>query len=472
MNLPDSEQSYDKRKSMVSAIADLKIDFTYSILNSSKYKGELKDTVMDENILNGLKSLFADNRLNKSEGRSEDHVALRDFEGRYAFSIATEVEDVNVKQCVFAQQFESQVVQGEFDAVIILGVGGSSLGLKLVCQALEASIEKKVEYVIVDNVDSVFLNEVCKRFDLSKCLFIVSSKTFSTLETMTMAKLFKKELCSKMGEGYPWQNNFVAVTANVEKAQEFGIKDNQIFKFWDSISGRFSIWSAIGLPLDLIFGEDTHKELRKGAEKLDAAFYKDISHNNAVLQFAFAQLVNLELFDSKAEAFVAYDSSLEYLTSYLQQLFMESLGKSYTANNQRVDHYTCPLIFGGVGTNDQHSYFQLLHQGKQIVPVTFVEVLRKKEDENNLQKVLNGNMEAQREALFYGRKTTGLSLNKIFLGQKPSTKITLVEMSPCGLGQLMAFFEHVVCSLGVFQGINTFDQWGVELGKEIYNKKN
>ncbi|SFT62749.1 glucose-6-phosphate isomerase [Lishizhenia tianjinensis] len=468
LSMPNKSEIISEHRNV--SIADIELDFSLSKLNDGKVDRSLEEFLLDEKFITGIKSLFGDNKLNLSENRSEDHIALRDLEENYKFSIAEEVKAVEVKQSDFIKQFHNDVDSGLFEAVIILGVGGSTLGISLVAQALEVNFDTSVDYLVVDNVDSFFVNKVRKDYDLSKCLFVISSKTFTTLETMTMARVFKDELITLKGSKSTWQSNFIAITANESLAQDFGLEKKRVFRFWDSISGRFSIWSAIGMPLDLIFGSETHLELRKGAAKLDKEVIENLSIENSVFQYAYRQYVNLKVFDSKAEAIVAYDSSLSKLSDYLQQLYMESLGKAYTSEGEQILQYTCPLIFGGVGTNDQHSYFQLLHQGKQVIPVTFIEVKNKKRDKYNLQGVLNKNLSAQRKALFEGRLQEGKPLCRQFYGGRPNVKLSMEELTPFTLGQLMAFYEHVVFALSQFQQVNCFDQWGVELGKELYKE--
>ncbi|MFN3675070.1 MAG: glucose-6-phosphate isomerase [Sphingomonas pseudosanguinis] len=404
-------------------------------------------------------ALFGGEVVNVTEGRAVEHTAERG-EGNPE-SVAT-ARQSHARMRALIDAIEAEAL-GPIRHVLHIGIGGSALGPDLLVDALGRDTDR-YDVAIVSNVDGVALEEVFKRFDPAATLLVIASKTFTTTETMLNATSALQWM-TEHGVEDPY-GRVIALTANPAKAVEWGIDETRILSFAESVGGRYSLWSTIGFPAALGLGWDAFEELLEGAAEMDRHFrLTDLSQNAPALA-AFADLYYTQVRHAETRAPFAYDERLRLLPSYLQQLEMESNGKGVTVDGQPVGRPTAAITWGGVGTDAQHAVFQLLHQGTHLVPVEFIAVIEPGDvlsDDHHRQLLLNAF--AQGAALMKGKKTDDPA--RSYSGDRPSSTILLDTLDPRTLGALIAFYEHRVFVNGVLLGINSFDQFGVELGKEM-----
>ncbi|WP_312489480.1 glucose-6-phosphate isomerase [Sphingomonas sp.] len=404
-------------------------------------------------------ALFGGEVVNVTEGRAVEHTAERG-EGNPE-SVAT-ARQSHARMRALIDAIEAEAL-GQIRHVLHIGIGGSALGPDLLVDALGRDTDR-YDVAIVSNVDGVALEEVFKRFDPAATLLVVASKTFTTTETMLNATSALQWM-TEHGVEDPY-GRVIALTANPEKAVEWGVDETRILSFAESVGGRYSLWSTIGFPAALGLGWDAFEELLEGAAEMDRHFrLTDLSQNAPALA-AFADLYYTQVRHAETRAPFAYDERLRLLPSYLQQLEMESNGKGVTVDGQPVGRPTAAITWGGVGTDAQHAVFQLLHQGTHLVPVEFIAVIEPGDvlsDDHHRQLLLNAF--AQGAALMKGKKVDDPA--RSYSGDRPSSTILLDTLDPRTLGALIAFYEHRVFVNGVLLGINSFDQFGVELGKEM-----
>ena len=404
-------------------------------------------------------ALFGGEVVNVTEGRAVEHTAERG-EGNPE-SVAT-ARQSHARMRALIDAIEAEAL-GPIRHVLHIGIGGSALGPDLLVDALGRDTDR-YDVAIVSNVDGVALEEVFKRFDPAATLLVIASKTFTTTETMLNATSALQWM-TEHGVEDPY-GRVIALTANPAKAVEWGIDETRILSFAESVGGRYSLWSTIGFPAALGLGWDAFEELLEGAAEMDRHFrLTDLSQNAPALA-AFADLYYTQVLHAETRAPFAYDERLRLLPSYLQQLEMESNGKGVTVDGQPVGRPTAAITWGGVGTDAQHAVFQLLHQGTHLVPVEFIAVIEPGDvlsDDHHRQLLLNAF--AQGAALMKGKKTDDPA--RSYSGDRPSSTILLDTLDPRTLGALIAFYEHRVFVNGVLLGINSFDQFGVELGKEM-----
>ncbi|WP_440978339.1 glucose-6-phosphate isomerase [Sphingomonas pseudosanguinis] len=404
-------------------------------------------------------ALFGGEVVNVTEGRAVEHTAERG-EGNPE-SVAT-ARQSHARMRALIDAIEAEAL-GPIRHVLHIGIGGSALGPDLLVDALGRDTDR-YDVAIVSNVDGVALEEVFKRFDPAATLLVVASKTFTTTETMLNATSALQWM-TEHGVEDPY-GRVIALTANPTKAVEWGIDETRILSFAESVGGRYSLWSTIGFPAALGLGWDAFEELLEGAAEMDRHFRLTDLAQNAPALAAFADLYYTQVRHAETRAPFAYDERLRLLPSYLQQLEMESNGKGVTVDGQPVGRPTAAITWGGVGTDAQHAVFQLLHQGTHLVPVEFIAVIEPGDvlsDDHHRQLLLNAF--AQGAALMKGKKTDDPA--RSYSGDRPSSTILLDTLDPRTLGALIAFYEHRVFVNGVLLGINSFDQFGVELGKEM-----
>jgi glucose-6-phosphate isomerase len=367
--------------------------------------------------------------------------------------------------------------------IVNVGIGGSDLGPEMACRALRAYAHPRLTLHFVANVDGHDMDAVLSKANPETTLFVVASKTFTTRETMLNAQS-AREWFLKRGSEADLPKHFVAVSTNAKAVSEFGIDTENMFPFWDWVGGRYSIWSAIGLPIALAIGADGFTEFLAGAHAMDQHFRTaPLEHNMPVLM-GMLGIWYRNFFGSASLSIAPYHQDLSQFPAYLQQLEMESNGKRVTTDGKHVDAATCPIVWGDVGTNGQHAYFQLLHLGTDITPVDFIAALKPSHDLAGHQTVLLANCFAQSEAFMRGKtadevradlhaqklgesEIESLLPHRIFPGNRPSNTILMDKLTPETLGALIALYEHKVFVQGVVWGINSFDQWGVELGKVL-----
>ncbi|MBK5966857.1 glucose-6-phosphate isomerase [Thiocystis minor] len=436
--------------------------------------------------------MFNGEPINNTEGRAVLHIALRNRSNR---PILVEGEDVMpLVNGVLARmdQFVERVRSGDWRGhtgrriadVVNIGIGGSNLGPKMVCAALAPYQREDLRVHFVSNVDGTHLVETIQRLDPETTLFIVASKTFTTQETMTNATSARDWLLTALGDSAAVANHFVAVSTNAEKVAAFGIDTANMFGFWDWVGGRYSLWSAIGLPIALAVGFDRFVELLEGAHAMDEHFRTaDLSENMpALLGLIGVWYANFA--GARTHAVLPYDQSLRYLPAYLQQGDMESNGKGVTREGVAVDYSTGPVVWGEAGTDGQHAFYQLIHQGTQTIPADFIGAIRSHNELGDHHPKFMANFFAQTEALMRGRtfeealaeqRAAGLpeeqaqllARHRTFPGNRPTNSILMERLTPRTLGALIAMYEHRIFTQGVIWGVNSFDQWGVELGKQL-----
>ena len=422
--------------------------------------------------------MFAGAPVNATEGRAVLHTALRAPPGAGPFS--AEVHGVLDAMLAYAEQVRAD--EG-FTDVVNIGIGGSDLGPQMVVPALDAYAHRRLRLHFVSNVDGHDITPVLRGLDARRTLFIVASKTFTTQETMANAQVAREWFVAQGGGDVA--RHFVATTTNVAAAAAFGITTT--FGFWDWVGGRFSLWSAIGLPIALAIGAEHFRALLAGAHAMDRHFAEAPAAKNLPLLLGLLDVWyrNFHGFGSRSVA--PYHQGLRRLPAYLQQLEMESNGKQVDLAGERLPFCTSPVIWGEPGTNGQHAYFQMLHQGSDVIPVEFIAVKHAAHPHADLQRKLLANCLAQSQALMLGKTAAAaateraptasaaldpavLASHRSFPGNRPSTTFVLDSLTPRSLGALIAMYEHRVFVSGALWGINSFDQWGVELGKALCNE--
>ncbi|NNE57155.1 MAG: glucose-6-phosphate isomerase [Hellea sp.] len=453
----------------------LRADFSKQAM-SEHAKDQLLYLAADCQVEHWRQRFFDGEKINTTEDRAVLHMALRGVGGDEA--VRKQVKEMRQKLRAFAEKIRDD---GKFKAIVHVGIGGSDLGPRLIADGLAASTKSPFELRFAENVDGASINDALAGLNPKSTLVIVVSKSFTTQETRMNAEAardwLEKALGKKAGA------NFIAVTANRRGAESFGVAGDQIFDFWDWVGGRYSVWSAVGLSLQIAFGPDAFDQFLSGAAAMDQHFRDASLGENLPVMMALTGIWNRNVLGYTSVAVIPYARRLRKLSAFLQQLEMESNGKSKTRDGQDTG-LTCPIIWGDEGTNGQHAFFQWLHQGTPGAPVDFVAVLKDHEERPAHHNALLANCFAQSEALMIGKPEyvvrdemiaagysqsdmDKLAPQKTFPGNRPSTIITLDELSPFALGHLIALYEHKVFVQGVIWGVNSFDQWGVELGKVL-----
>jgi len=436
--------------------------------------------------------MFAGEKINSTENRAVLHVALRNRANRPVMVDGRDVmPDVNAVLAHMAE-FAGRVRGGEWRGatgqtitdIVNIGIGGSDLGPLMVCEALKPYQRADLRPHFVSNVDSAHLVGTLAGLDPERTLFIVASKTFTTQETMTNAASARSWLRARLGAEADIAKHFVAVSTNTEAVAAFGIDPANMFGFWDWVGGRYSLWSAIGLPIALAVGFERFEELLDGAFAMDEHFRTSPLDRNLPVLLALVGLWNSNFLGAASHAVLPYDQHLHRFPAYLQQADMESNGKSIRRDGAKVDYATGPIIWGEPGTNGQHAFYQLIHQGTQLISADFLAACVSQTPLGEHHDILLANCLAQTEALAFGKtadevrrelQATGaapsdieaLVPHKVFDGNRPTTTILCDRLTPFALGRLIALYEHKIFAQGIIWNINSFDQWGVELGKQL-----
>jgi glucose-6-phosphate isomerase len=439
-----------------------------------------------------IEAMFAGEKINNTEGRAVLHVALRNRSNRPILvegeDVMPEVNRVLKKMRVFSETVRSGEWKGytgkAITDVINIGIGGSDLGPQMVTAALAHYAHPRLKSHFVSNIDGTHLVETLKRVRPESTLFIVASKSFTTQETMTNASSAKEWLLSAVKDNAAVAKHFVAVSTNTDAVAKFGIDPNNMFEFWDWVGGRYSLWSAIGLPIVLSIGMDRFEELLAGAHRVDEHFSTASFEKNIPVIMGLLGIWYNNFFGAETNAILPYDQYMYRFSAYFQQGDMESNGKSVTKDGKKVDYSTGPIIWGEPGTNGQHAFYQLIHQGTKLIPCDFLAPALSHNPMGNHHTILIANFLAQTEALMKGKtekevkaelRASGLSgpelerlvQAKTFEGNKPSNSFLFKKLTPETLGALIAFYEHKIFTQGVIWNINSFDQMGVELGKQL-----
>ena len=439
--------------------------------------------------------MFNGDKINSSEQRAVLHVALRAPRGTSIHvdgkNVVPDVHRVLDRIRHFSEAVRNKTICGytgkPFRDVVNIGIGGSALGPMMVSEALKPYGSTKLNVHFVSNVDATDLTEVLKRLNPETTLFIVSSKTFTTLETLTNAHSARNWMIKHLGDERSIGKHFVAVSTNLAETSKFGMNPENVFEFWDWVGGRYSLWSAIGLPIALYIGMDNFEHLLAGAHTMDKHFQETPLEQNMPVILGMLGVWYTNFFDAASYAILPYDQYLQHFSTYLQQLEMESNGKRVDRSGNMVDYSTGMVIWGEPGTNGQHSFYQLIHQGTRMIPADFLAPVNSHNPTGEHHPILLANCFAQTEALMLGKtavearaelEAQGLSgetleallPNKVFPGNRPTNTLLFDQLDPHTLGMLIALYEHKVFVQGVIWNINSFDQWGVEFGKQLAGK--
>ena len=424
-------------------------------------------------------ALFDGSPLNTTENRAALHTALRrpktDVVAVNGTNILPEIHATLDKMKSFSEDIRNARYKGAtgkpITQIISIGVGGSDLGPRMVCEALKPSGET-IETYFISNIDADDITGALNKCNPETTLFIIASKSFATQETLTNAKTAKNWLIQNLPKGSDISAHLVAVSTNLKATAEFGISQDNFFPMWEWVNGRFSLWSAVGLPICLQLGFDHFQALLNGAYKIDRHFQTAPLEKNIPVLMALIGIWNRNFLNFSHHAILPYAQRLFYLPAYLQQLEMESNGKTIDLEGDQItDYKTNPIVFGEVGTNGQHSFYQLLHQGSETIPCDFIAAIRSNNGLKNHHDLLLNNMLAQGQALMLGKQNTKSDEPfRYFSGNKPSSTLFLDKLDARHLGMLIALYEHKCFVQGIIWNINSFDQFGVELGKTLSRK--
>lgn len=462
--------------------AGLRVDFSKQRVTRDVMQA-LLDLAGERGVLERRDQMYAGAHINTTEGRSVLHTALRlpvDAELRVAGSdIVAEVHDVLARMSEFSEQIRSGVWRGSdgqsIRNVVNIGIGGSDLGPAMAYLALRYYSDRDMVFRFVSNIDPTDITEALRDLDPARTLFIVASKTFGTQETLTNARVARQWIVDALGESAV-PRHFVAVSTNAERVAEFGIDTANMFGFWDWVGGRYSMDSAIGLSTMIAIGPERFRDLLAGFHAMDEHFRHADPSVNIPLHMGLIAVWNRDFLDIATNAVLPYAQFLARFPAYLQQLTMESNGKSVRLDGARVDYDTGAIYWGEPGTNGQHSFYQLLHQGTEVVACDFILFAQALEPVLDMQDMLAANALAQAAVLAFGRTPEevradgtpeALVPHKVMRGNRPSTFIMAARLEPHALGALIALYEHSVFVQGAVWGIDSFDQWGVELGKAM-----
>jgi len=474
-------------------LAPFLLDYSKNLINTDTMS-MLFNLAKECDVEGWREKMFAGEHINSTEDRAVLHVALRNRSSK-PFMLNGENINDNVQQALnHMKEFSDRVRQGDWlgysgkriTDIVNIGVGGSNLGPQMVTEALKQYSDNIVNVHYVSNVDGTQIANVLRPLNPESTLFIVSSKTFTTTETITNANTAMRWLVASSFDNSAIAKHFVAVSSNKHNAMKFGIEENNIFDMWDWIGGRFSLWSAIGLPIALDLGFERFIELLEGAHEIDQHFCEAPLAENAPVILALLSVWNCTFLGAQSQAILPYDQSLHMLSAYLQQAEMESNGKSVNWQGESIDYPTVPSIWGELGINGQHAFYQYLHQSNNVVPADFIGSVESVTPVEGHHETLMANFFAQTQALMQGvdeqqvredLKMKGrtpeyidkVAPHKVHQGNRPTNTILMERISPRAIGSLIALYEHKIFTQGILLQICSFDQWGVELGKGLAN---
>ncbi|MDA3876156.1 MAG: glucose-6-phosphate isomerase [Halothiobacillus sp.] len=475
----------------VSSVAGLHVDYSKQRITPETLK-LLRQLANDQDVLTRRDAMFEGARINTTENRAVLHVALRNRGNRPILAdgkdVMPEINDVLRRM----RRFTDAVHEGRWlgcsgeriTDVVNIGIGGSDLGPRMICHALASHAQYDMRAHFIANIAPSEIANLLKTLDPARTLFVVASKTFTTQETLTNAHTARRWLLDFAGDETAVAKHFVAVSTNRAEVEAFGIDAEHMFGFWDWVGGRYSLWSAIGLPIALYIGMDGFERLLEGAHAMDEHFRTAPVAENLPLTLGLIDVWNSNFLGAETLAVLPYGTRLGRLPAYLQQASMESNGKSVDLDGHRVDYVTGPVVWGGPGTNGQHAFYQLLHQGTRLIPSDFIAAIRTHTPVGDQQAMLLANLLAQTRALMLGRSLEAvkqemqasgadadtiarIAPHRVCLGNQPSTTILFPQMTPEAVGALVALYEHRIFVAGAIWHIDSYDQWGVELGKQM-----
>lgn len=447
----------------------------------------LMDLAKECKLHDAVRAMFDGEKINRNEGRAVLHTALRNFSGKPVMvdgkDVMPDVRGVQQQMKEFSQKLHSGEWKGysgkKIKYIVNIGIGGSDLGPVMVTEALRPYWQQGIEAYFVSNVDGTHIAETLKKVKADETLFLIASKTFTTQETMTNAFTARDWFLKQAGDEAHVAKHFVALSTNEKEVVKFGIDKQNMFVFWDWVGGRYSLWSAIGLSIVLTIGYDNFDQLLRGAYSTDEHFRATPFEKNIPVIMALVGLWYTNFFNAQTEAILPYDQYLHRFAAYFQQGNMESNGKAADRNGDQVKYKTGPVIWGEPGTNGQHAFYQLIHQGTLMIPCDFIAPAVSHNPIGDHHVKLLSNFFAQTEALMNGKSIDELKKEnvpdelipfKMFTGNRPTNSILVKKIDPFTLGQMIALYEHKIFVQGAIWNIYSFDQWGVELGKQLANK--
>lgn len=472
---------------------DILVDFSKNRISDGILHA-LMDLARETNIRKAIEDMFTGVPINQTENRAVLHTALRNRNGH---SVYVDGKDVmpDIKAVLEQMKTFANLVHGgrwlgytgkPITSLVNIGIGGSDLGPVMVTEALKPFQNPKLDIYFVSNVDGTHIAETLKKVDPETTLFFIASKTFTTQETMTNAHTAREWFIGKAKDDAAVAKHFVALSTNAKSVEAFGIDPANMFAFWDWVGGRYSLWSAIGLPIACVIGFDNFEKLLDGAHSMDEHFRHSAFERNIPVVLAMIGIWNTNFLGANSEAILPYDQYMHRFAAYFQQGNMESNGKYVTREGKKVNYSTGPIIWGEPGTNGQHAFYQLIHQGTHLIPCDFIAPAISHNPIGDHHMKLLSNFFAQTEALMNGKsleevtsemRKSGkseeeiekIAPHRVFEGNRPTNSILLKEINPYTLGQLIAMYEHKIFVQGVVWNIFSFDQWGVELGKVLAN---
>jgi glucose-6-phosphate isomerase len=454
---------------------DFLLDYSKNRI-STETMALLQELAQEAGLAEAIEQYFSGGLINQTENRAVLHTALRSKQTEPILvdgqNILPEIAAVKAKMKAFSQSIITGQHKGytgkAITDVVNIGIGGSDLGPAMMVEALKY-YKNQLNVHFISNIDGDHVQELLKRIDPETTLFVIVSKTFTTQETLTNAQTIRTWFLQS-ASGQDVAKHFVAVSTNLQKVQEFGIAQENIFPMWDWVGGRFSMWSAVGLSISLAVGYDNFEQLLDGAHDMDIHFRTAPFGHNMPVVLALLSIWYNNFYGSESEAIIPYNQYLQKLVPYLQQGIMESNGKRVGRDGKPVSYQTGTIVWGEPGTNSQHAFFQLIHQGTKLIPTDFIGFKNALYGNKDHQDKLMSNFFAQTEALLMGRiEVPGLSPFKVFTGNKPTNTILIDKLTPASVGALVALYEHKLFVQGVIWNIYSFDQWGVELGKVLAN---
>ena len=492
INLENQFKSDSQRVNKFSiAYEDIYFDYSKNLVDA-EIISTLLELAKKSNLKDKISQMFSGEKINSTENRSVLHTALRDFSTEPLVvdgqDIRKEVEEEKQRVKALVEKVISGGWQGysgkKITDVVNIGIGGSDLGPKMVVRALAPYHATGLNVHFVSNVDADSLLQVLTQVKPETTLFIVASKSFTTEETLLNSISARQWVLDYYKDDKAVANHFVAISSQLDKVEEFGIDLQHCYKMWDWVGGRYSLWSSIGMSIAFAIGFDNFEKLLEGAYSIDQHFKTASFDKNIPVIMALLASYYSCGYSSQSQALLPYDNRLCYFVDYLQQADMESNGKSVSVSGENVNYQTGAVLWGGVGTNGQHAFHQLLHQGNVFIPVDFIAIKNSYHDYSTHQKSLLANCLAQSQALMLGqshdmvynqliksglaeKEATKLAPHKVIPGNRPSSTILLEELNPYNLGALIAMYEHKIFVQGVIWDINSYDQWGVELGKNL-----
>ena len=473
---------------------DMVLDYSKNLITKETLE-LLRNLATECGLPAAIESMFNGEKINRTENRAVLHTALRNFSGQPVITDGEDVMPAVKKVLEKMKTFCGRIHSGDWKGytekkikyIVNIGIGGSDLGPSMVTEALKPYWVDGIQTYFVSNIDGTHIVETLKKVNAEETLFLVASKTFTTQETMTNAHTARKWFLETAKDEKHIAKHFAALSTNEKEVVKFGIDQENMFEFWDWVGGRYSLWSAIGLSIALTIGYDNFEELLKGAHHMDNHFRTTSLDKNIPVILALIGLWYTNFFDTQTEVILAYDQYMHRFAPYFQQGNMESNGKYIDRNGEKVDYATGPVVWGEPGTNGQHAFYQLLHQGTVIVPADFIAPSISHNEIGDHHVKLMSNFFAQTEALMNGKsgetvreelEKAGLKEEqimeilpfKVFEGNRPTNSILVKKIDPFTLGQLIAMYEHKIFVQGVIWNIYSFDQYGVELGKQLANK--